>query len=322
MRIIPESLNRQIMARREQAKHFLQTSSFPGFHGVPIWDVFVFFIQEIRRDRLTVRAGAISFNFLLAIFPSIIFLFTLIPYIPVQNLDEYLMNTLEQVLPESGFEFLQSTIQDIVSIKRGGLLSFGFLLAFFFATNGVNGLQLAFNKEHPVYRRRGLLRGRAAAIRLTLYLFVLFIVSILLIIGGDMVVFWFADTIGFLSRFAIIMLSVIKWIVILFLFFTGISLIYHYGPTTRQKYKFFTPGGTFASIFSVATSLVFGYFVNNFGLYNQIYGSIGTLIVLMIWINLNAFVLILGFEINNSIIVNKSIGKNALEKNVQEVSLD
>lgn len=316
MPVIPEKYRNKIEAWRQKAKYFLQNSSLPGFYKVPIWDVGEFFFQEIRRDRITVRAGAISFNFLLALFPSIIFLFTLIPYIPVQDLDRYLLNTLHEVLPESGFQFLEATITDIISIKRGGLLSFGFLLAFFFATNGVNGLLLAFNKEHPMYRRRGMLRGRLAAFRLTLYLFFLFIVSILLIIAGDKVVFWFADKIGFLSVFSIFLLSVIKWIVILLLFFTGISLIYYYGPTKRFRYRFFTPGGTFASIFSVLTSLGFGYFVNNFGLYNEVYGSIGTLIVLMIWMNLNSFVLILGFEINNSIIVNKEIGKSFIDKNV------
>lgn len=315
MPIIPEQYRNTIETWKKKAIYFLQNSSLPGFYKVPIWDVGVFFFNEIRRDRITVRAGAISFNFLLALFPSIIFLFTLIPYIPVQDLDRYLLNTLHEVLPESGFQFLESTITDIISIKRGGLLSFGFLLAFFFATNGVNGLLLAFNKEHPMYRRRGMLRGRLAAFRLTLYLFFLFIVSILLIIAGDKVVFWFADKIGFLSVFSIILLSVIKWIVILLLFFTGISLIYYYGPTKRYSYKFLTPGGTFASIFSVLTSLGFGYFVNNFGLYNEVYGSIGTLIVLMIWMNLNSFVLILGFEINNSIIMNKEIGKSFIDKN-------
>ncbi|MBK8487752.1 MAG: YihY/virulence factor BrkB family protein [Chitinophagales bacterium] len=314
MPVIPEKYRDRIEAWRQKAKFFLQSSSLPGFYKVSIWDVGEFFFQEIRRDRIAVRAGAISFNFLLALFPSIIFLFTLIPYIPVQDLDRYLLNTLHEVLPESGFQFLESTITDIVSIKRGGLLSFGFLLAFFFATNGVNGLLLAFNKEHPMYRRRGMLRSRLAAFRLTFYLFFLFIVSILLIIAGDKVVFWFADKIGFLSVFSIILLSVIKWIVILLLFFTGISLIYYYGPTKRYRYKFLTPGGTFASIFSVLTSLGFGSFVNNFGLYNEVYGSIGTLIVLMIWMNLNSFVLILGFEINNSIIMNKEIGKSFIDR--------
>lgn len=311
---LKENFKRKRDTWGEEAKQFLQNTSFPGFNKVPVWDVAEFFFREIRRDRLTIRASAISFNFLLALFPSIIFLFTLIPYIPVHDLDKYILNTLEEVLPESGFQFLESTISDIVRIKRGGLLSFGFLLAFFFATNGVNGLLLAFHKDYPEYRRRGLLRGRLAAFRLTLYLFFLFIGSILLIIAGDKVIFWFADRMGFLSTFSLIMLSVIKWIVILLLFFTGISLIYYYGPTKNWRYRFITPGGTFATISSVLTSLGFGYFVNNFASYNELYGSIGTLIVLMVWMNLNAFVLILGYEINNSIIVNKESGKSVLEK--------
>ncbi|MFN3939713.1 MAG: YihY/virulence factor BrkB family protein [Chitinophagales bacterium] len=319
---ISEQWNKWLSRKATEAEHFLRKTSFPGFQGVPVWDVATFFLNEIRRDRLTVRAAAVSFNFLLAIFPSIIFLFTLIPYIPVQHLDLYILNTLEEVLPESGYLFLESTIRDIVSIKRGGLLSFGFVLAFFFATNGVRGLMLAFNKDHPIYKRRSFFRGRLAAFRLTFYLFFLFIISIILIIAGDKVVFWFADRIGSLSSFSILLISVIKWMVILLLFFTGISLIYYYGPSARKRWKFITPGGTFASIFSLITSLIFGSFVNNFGLYNQVYGSIGTLIVLMIWMNLNAFVLLLGFEINNSIDMNKALAKNGADKNLQSIGVD
>lgn len=319
---LSDKWNKWLQEKTTDTENFLRKTSFPGFHGVPVWDVATFFLSEIRRDRLTVRAAAVSFNFLLAIFPSIIFLFTLIPYIPIQHLDIYILNTLEEVLPESGYSFLESTIKDIVSIKRGGLLSFGFVLAFFFATNGVRGLMLAFNKDHPLYKRRGFFRGRLAAFRLTIYLFILFIVSIILIITGDKVVFWFADRIGSLSSFSILLISVIKWIVILLLFFSGISLIYFYGPSARKRWKFITPGGTFASIFSVVTSLIFGSFVNNFGLYNQVYGSIGTLIVLMIWMNLNSFVLLLGFEINNSIDMNRAIAKSTSDKNLQSIGID
>lgn len=142
-----------------EAKQFLQNTSFPGFNKVPVWDVAEFFFREIRRDRLTIRASAISFNFLLALFPSIIFLFTLIPYIPVHDLDKYILNTLEEVLPESGFQFLESTISDIVRIKRGGLLSFGFLLAFSSPPMASTGCCWRFIKTTPSTGEEGCCEG-------------------------------------------------------------------------------------------------------------------------------------------------------------------
>ncbi len=285
----------------------MKTTSLPGFSRIPIYDFWMFFNNEIKRDLLPVRASAISFNFLIAIFPSIIFLFTLIPYIPVKDLNVYILNMFQQVLPESGYEFLKETIDDIVSIKRGGLLSFGFVLAFIFSTNGVRMLMLAFNKDYPIYRRRGFWRRRVASVRLTFYLFMLFLASILLIIAGDHVLGLLREEFGLRAAFWGVVFTFIKWLFIILLFFSTISLIYYYGPSQRSNRRFITPGASFATLMSIIASLAFGYFVNNFGVYNQVYGSIGTLIVLMLWININSLVLLVGFEINNSVEVNKDL---------------
>ncbi|KRP12890.1 MAG: hypothetical protein ABR95_01175 [Sphingobacteriales bacterium BACL12 MAG-120813-bin55] len=294
-------------SRLKRLVRFMKTTSLPGFSRIPLYDFWIFFSNEIKRDLLPVRASAISFNFLIAIFPSIIFLFTLIPYIPVKDLNIYILNMFQEVLPESGYEFLKETIDDIVSIKRGGLLSFGFVLAFIFSTNGVRMLMLAFNKDHPIYRRRGFWRRRVASVRLTFYLFMLFLASILLIIAGDHVLGLLREEFGLRAAFWGIIFTIIKWLFILLLFFSTISLIYYYGPSQRNNRRFITPGASFATLMSIIASLAFGYFVNNFGVYNQVYGSIGTLIVLMLWININSLVLLVGFEINNSVEVNKDL---------------
>ena len=294
-------------SRLKRLVRFMKTTSLPGFSRIPLYDFWIFFSNEIKRDLLPVRASAISFNFLIAIFPSIIFLFTLIPYIPVKDLNIYILNMFQEVLPESGYEFLKETIDDIVSIKRGGLLSFGFVLAFIFSTNGVRMLMLAFNKDHPIYRRRGFWRRRVASVRLTFYMFMLFLASILLIIAGDHVLGLLREEFGLRAAFWGIIFTIIKWLFILLLFFSTISLIYYYGPSQRNNRRFITPGASFATLMSIIASLAFGYFVNNFGVYNQVYGSIGTLIVLMLWININSLVLLVGFEINNSVEVNKDL---------------
>jgi len=297
----------------------MKTSSLPGFDKIPVYDVASFFLQEIKRDHLPLRASAISFNFLLAIFPSIIFLFTMVAYIPIEGMNnqekaEYIQQeVLKPIMPASGYEFMATTIGDIVSIKRGGLLSLGFLLAFYFSTNGVRMLMLAFNKDHPIYKKRGFWRRRIASVRLTFYLFVLFIASVILIIVGDHVVDWIASQTNLEDSTGQFMLWLTQWVIIMILFFTGISLIYYYGPSKHHRWRFITPGATFATILSILASIGFAKFVNNFGMYNEVYGSIATLIVLMLWLNINSLVLLVGFEINNSVDVNRILRKKLSE---------
>ncbi|MEM7106487.1 MAG: YihY/virulence factor BrkB family protein [Bacteroidota bacterium] len=279
--------------------------SLPGLEGIPVYDVFIFYRNEVRRDRLTNRSKAIAFSFLLAIFPSIIFIFTLLPYVPIKDFDKILLNFVEEVLPENAYQVLFSTIEDLVSIPRGGLLSLGFILAIWFSTNGVLGMLNAFNKNHKeTFRRRNIVEKRWVAFKLTMILFFLLLISIFFIIAGDVVLRWVLDFFNAAawSYFATV---VLKWMAILFLFYGAISSIYRYGPATRQKFRFFSPGATVATILSIITSLGFSFFVNNFGKFNQFYGSIGTLIVAMIWLNLNSMILLIGFELNSSIAINR-----------------
>lgn len=313
MQLLPVKVKEYFIAKWNGFVSRMKRTSFPGFDKIPVYDVAVFFNQEIRRDMLPLRASAMSFNFLLAIFPSIIFIFTLIPFIPIKGLDLIIDEFFKDVLPQSGYDFLHSTIMDITSIQRGGLLSIGFFLAFYFSTNGVRMMMLAFNKHHEIYRRRGYWRRRMASIRLTLYLFMLFIASIFLIIAGDRVINWIGDYFGFQNTTEILFLSVLQWLCILLLFFSAISFIYYYGPSSKDRRKFITPGATFATVVSVLASLGFAFFVNNFGVYGEVYGSIGTLIVLMLWININSLVLLVGFEINNSIDVNRVLRQKVNE---------
>lgn len=305
MQWVPNRLSRTFLKQYYRLLRFSKHTSLPGFAGIPIYDVIVFFRQEIRRDQLPVRAAAISFNLLLAIFPSVIFVFTLIPYIPIAGLDSIIHKFFQQLLPDSGYDFLENTITGITSIRRGGLLSVGFLLAFYFSTNGVRMLMLTMNKQHPNYARRGYFKSRLASFRLTLYLFLLFIVSLILIVMGDHFVDWVGEMINWKDTTGLIMITLVKYVIILLLFFLGISLVYFFGPSVKKRWRFITPGGTFATITSIIASIVFGYVANNLILYNEVYGSIGTLIVLMLWINLNSLVLLVGFEINNSIDVNR-----------------
>lgn len=278
--------------------------SFPGFEGVSIYNVVTFFFNEIRKEDITVRSSALAFNFFLALFPAILFFFTLIAYIPIKNLQTDILSTLTQVMPDEVFKTIQTTVVDIVKRQRGDLLSLGFLSALFFALNGIKSLMNSFDKSHPGFKKRNFFKKHFIALQLTLLISFLILISVILIISGNLLIKWVIHLFHF-KKSALIALTILRWVIIVAMFFTGISVLYYYGPAVKRKWKFISAGSTLATVLSILTSLGFSYFVNNFGQYNKLYGSIGTVMVLMLWFYFNSLVLLIGFELNASIEVNK-----------------
>lgn len=292
--------------------------SLPGFEGVPIYYVIHFFIKEIQRDTISVRASSIAFNFFLAIFPAIIFFFTLIPYIPIDGLQENLNQIIKELMPANAYSLIQDTITGIINRPRSGLLSVGFIAAIYFATNGVAAIMEAFDKILSNFERRNFLHQRFIALKLTLILSLLLILTLVLIIGGNWIVDEILNYVQIKSFWAIGFLTGLKWFLIVFLLFNAISFIYYFGPATKRKWKFISVGSTLATVLTLLISLGFSYFINNFGQYNKLYGSIGSIAVFMVWMYLNSFALIIGFELNASIDFNKY--KNLEESETEEFS--
>lgn len=289
---------------------FIQTHSFPGFFGVPIYDILMFIINEIRRQRIMFRANSIAFSFFVSIFPAIIVIINLLAYIPIDGVLDTLNLSLKNVLPSTAHAFLFDTINDIVERPRAGLLSVSFLLAIFISSNGMMAMMHSFDKSHEIsFKKRTGFQKRLRSIWLTALLAILLILSISFIIAGKGVLQWLADTFTGLPNASTTLLSLTRWISLGFLFYTFISLIYRYGPALNRKTGFFSAGTTLATILSILTSIIFSLYVNNFGTYNTVYGSIGAIIVLLLWIQINAFILLIGFELNASITVNRDLKK-------------
>lgn len=284
--------------------------SLPGFQGIPIYDVLSFFFKEIQEDSINVRAGSISWNIFLAFFPTIIFIFTLIPYIPIPDLTGEIKTLFSELLPEYTFQTVWNTIEDIINIPRRGLLSIGFLAALFFASNGTISMIHAFDKRGETFTRRNFLQNRWIAIQLTFFLFFLLLVTILLLIGSQLIVSYFSEVLHFKSGLSFFLLKFFEYVIIFFAFFNTIALIYNLAPNVKMDWHYFSVGATFASIICITTTLLFGWYLNNFSSYNTFYGSIGTVMALMVLIYLNATVLLIGFEINTSIAVNKHLKGN------------
>ncbi|GAA4470777.1 YihY/virulence factor BrkB family protein [Nibrella saemangeumensis] len=262
------------------------------------YDFLIGMGKKIVDNDTSERASSAAFNLILAIFPSFIFLFTLIPYIPIENLEKEIFVFLAEVIPAPTFKVVDTTIHDIISRPRGGVLSFGFLFALFAATNGVMALMNAFNSSHKIVEHRSFLKRRLVALGLTFTLtFALFLAITVLVVGG--VVTSYLQQLGILSDILTRTVTLGRYLVVFGVFVGVVAVMYRYGPDVNMKWRLITPGCVTASVLIVLTTYIFSYYVSNFSSYNKVYGSIGTLIALMIWINLVSLILIIGFEIND-----------------------
>lgn len=277
----------------------------PGFSPLPLYTVATFFFQEIAKDSLVNKASSLAYNFMLAIFPGIIFVFTLIPYIPIDGFQNQLLGLLELVLPINAYLAVESTLEEIITKQNGGLLSFGFFAALFFATNGVNNLMQAFNKSSLIIETRGWFKQRLVAITLTFLMFFALIFGLAIITIGDVVVQFAKEQIEFQDSFWLYFADLLRWVILIAVYFITISILYRYGPAHTKKWKLFSPGSWLATLLAVLTFWGFGFYINNFGTYNKVYGSIGTLIVIMIWLYLNSLIILIGFELNASVELSK-----------------
>ncbi len=281
--------------------------SLPGFSGVPVYDVLSFIYREALKDDIVTRANSIAFSFFLSLFPSLIFLFTLLPMFPTTT--DYIsifQSSTISFLPQQAHNFLFDTIQGVASIKRGGLQSISFIFAVVFSSSGMLALMYGFNKSYErVFKHRSYVKNRLVAIFLTIMIGSIFLISTFLIIFGKPVIEFLLDKLS-LTGYSASVFLLSKWFVSLSIVYLGITIIYRYGSAMRKKTKWINTGAIVATILSILSSLAFSFFINNFGRYNEIYGSIGALLVLLIWIQINAFVVLVGFELNASIAVNKA----------------
>lgn len=289
----------------------------PGFEGVPLYDVIIFFYRQIKTVGLTERASAISYNFIMAIPPSFLFLFTLIPQLPFfkkGEIQKQLTQLIRDIIPAEGYNKTIITFINNTFFKTPvfSLLSFGLLLALFFASNAMMGLMRSFNRRNYIgFEKRMGLHDRWIAIRLTVLIFGLVLGCLIILFTQGAVLKWF----GVKSHAWRDIIFYFRWIFIIALVFYSIAFIYKYAPAVQKKWRLVSPGSILATFLCLLATLGFSSFVNNFTQYNVLYGSIGTLIVLMALIYINSLVLLIGFELNVSI---KSLKSIALQREARE----
>ena len=302
---IVNSLPAKFIIRKSKA------TFLPGFRGIPLYDVVKFFIGQVKTIGMTERASAIAYNFFMAIPPAIIFLFTLIPYIPItQQFQEQLFELIRDVIPgEKDNAVLINFLKDFINKPQNGLLSIGFVLSIFFSSNAMMGIMRSFDKNYIGFRKRTDLQERGVALKITMVLFVIVFFSILLLIGRGAVLQW----LGIESKLARNIIINARWAIIVLLFFACVSYIYRHAPAVHKKWRLINPGSILATFLMLLMTLLFSWWVGRFGNYNQLYGSIGTVLILLILIFINSLVLLIGFELNVSITSLKKIADERKE---------
>ncbi len=292
-----------------KSKHIV----LPGFEGVPLYDVIRFFYKQIKIHGLTERASAISYNFIMAIPPSMLFLFTLIPHLPFiskKAIKLQLNKIIVDIIPSKVYnQQLINFVDSFIYDNRIGLLSFGLLTALFFSSSAMMGLIRSFNKKHHLgFEKRMGIASRWTAIKLTIMIFGLFLGYFILLISQGALLKLLVHNQGIRD-----LIANTRWIFIVLLMFFSIGFIFKYAPAVEKRWKLNSPGTITTTFLSLLSSYIFSIFVNNFGRYNVLYGSIGTIMMIMALIFINSLAILIGFELNVSINSLKIIASNRRE---------
>jgi membrane protein len=280
---------------------WLKNKTVRGFDGHSLYDVGKYFLNSLFKEDLNLRASSLSFNYFLSLFPTLIFILTLIAALPVRGVKTRLVSELRLILPESSWKEISSTIYELLNHQNSGLLSLGFIMALYFSSNAFHSLINSFNRRLPEKVKRNWLQNRIQAVGLTLLVGTMVVVALIFLtwmfqLGSYMQKHdWFGLPVW------LFLISLIEYLLLAALIFTAISSFYHFGPAHKYKWHFISPGSVFAGTLSIVSTYFFSLYVNNFDAYNKIYGSIGAIIALMVLIYINCLVVIVGFELNTSI---------------------
>lgn len=271
----------------------------PGLEGMSLYNVIEMYIIGIVEGALTTRAGGIAYSFFMAIFPFLLFILTLIPFLPIDGAQEGLLSIISNVLPPKTFDAVDSVLVDIIKNQYGGLLSFGFIGSIFLMANGVNAIFGGFEHSYHIKETRNVFRSYFVAMLVSIVIVSFLLITVTLIIFFEFILKNLV-TLGWLED-NLIWIQLGRGFIFLSMIFITVSMLYHYGVKEGKQSRFFSPGAVFTTILSILTFYLFSFYVTEFAKYNELYGSIGTLLILMIFIWLNAIILLLGFELNASI---------------------
>ncbi|MCC6937381.1 MAG: YihY/virulence factor BrkB family protein [Flavobacteriales bacterium] len=285
----------------------------PGCEGFNLYRISRFFVSALAKGRIVTRASAIAFKLFLAFFPAVIVLLTLIPFVPIEDFQTKLLVTFKDMMPMEVFKFIQSTLEDLVVKKHGTLLSISFLVGIYLASNSIDAILAGFSGSANHTTWHSPFKQRLLSLGLLVALTVLMVIAIpLLTVSGTVI--YKLDGLGFFtSELHVLALFAVKWTISVLIVAMSVSLLYNAGDPTTRRFKLFSPGVLLAVflilVVSQALAFMFGHFTN----YNALYGSIGAILAVQLWIYFNMIAILVGYELNTSIARARILHRSRLE---------
>jgi membrane protein len=284
---------------REKSK----TLVLPGCEGQPLYDVWTYFVKQVVKVGLSERAAAISFNFVMAIPAATIFLFTLVPYLPIaKDINREIIRFVTDLTPnQQTRQFVVDFLYDFLHKPKKGLLSAGFLLAVFYSSNAMMGIIRTFDRSVTERHRSGFLHKRLRAMALITIVIFITLGTTLISIGQGHLFPLVLQWLNIKNVHTKVWIQNLRWVIIVLLFLYSIAFIYKYAPSVKKRWKLLSTGAVFATFLITVTTWVFSVWAQNFSNYNKFYGPIGTVLMMMFLIFVNSLILLIGYELNISI---------------------
>ncbi|MFT4697482.1 MAG: membrane protein [Flavobacteriaceae bacterium] len=268
----------------------------PGFGGLSLFDLIKSYVFGIIEGTFSTRAGSIAFSFFMALFPFLLFLLNLIPFVPIENFNETFLLFIEGILPPQTTEFFLPIIEDIAANPRGGLLSVVFIIAIFLMSNGINAIFSGFEYSYHVTINRNFIKQYFVALVVSVFLALMLLVTVIIIVYSEYIIGSLKSE-DFISN-DFFWISTIRYIIFVVLVYMVIAILYYYGIKEGKSIRFFSIGALVTTLMFMLTTYLFGIYIENFSNYNELYGSIGALLIMMLYIWINSNLLLLGFELN------------------------
>ena len=285
---------------------FLKKIKLPGFEGLSIYDLLEMYVVGIIEGALTTRASSIAFSFFTAIFPFLLFIIIIIPEIPIDGFQDKFLTFLDTFLPPQTSEFFNQNIFENISVKSGSLFSTVFLLSMFLMANGVSAVFSGFEHSYHDQLSRGFFKQYlyAFGVALILAFLVVLTVGVLAFTQIYVITPLYENISGEeieSSTTGLFWLNTAKYVFSTIMVYIATATLYYFGTKEGRKSKFFSIGALFTTLLILLTSYLFGVYIENFSQYNELYGSIGALLILLFYLWLNSNIILLGYELNASL---------------------
>lgn len=275
--------------------------NLPGKEGVSLYTAGYFFFNGLKNNLIAQRAASVTFRFFLALFPLIIFLFSLVPYVPIKNFHENILTNIHNFFPDQVYAFFEGFLNDLIKKKHSVLLSIGFLLTLYFSANGVNALLKTLNQSNSNKHKRSFIKQWLWSLAILILFFILSILITLISGFGTTIINYLFSKNIINGKTAYYMASAIKSLLSLLIMYLSISVIYNVADSGKNKWKIFTAGAFAGTLLILLLKNVFSYYITNIANFSKVYGHLGATLAFMLFMYYCFYLLIIGYELNNSL---------------------